>query len=704
MLYRLMRSPSRSLFLIAALILVPLSPLRGQGACRAGKTALVLAGGGAKGMAHLGVIRVLDSLGVRPDFVIGTSMGSIVGALYASGYSSREIDSIARGLPMEELVSPATPAPSRAYSYYRPLIYWAFIDGKVQLVPGAVPENRINAVLNQALLRGNLQARGDFGRMAIPYYAVASDVATTLPVVLHSGDLAQAVRASMSIPIVFPLVRIGDKNLVDGGLSANLPVRLARELGADQLIISNLVQHHRGDIDYGSSAAVASSMLDYLFSQSADSAFSGDVYIASDVTGLASLDFSPPAVDTAIAHGEVAARGALVPVLESKCLPRGDRTLPPAAPLVVQELNVPGLTRAELQELLSAMGLASGITLEESVLRRGFERLAGTGQFLSVWLTPTPKDSGVALNVQVRRAPAGGVGLGLAYDNELGARMWTGLAFRDPVTRTFDFTGIVTFGGLREDISGNIRRPIKLLGHPSLLASGFFGREIIPFFLDDGLGSIRPRLTMGYAQFGLEWLSGHTWQFRVAGRARAWEAMDGSGHESFGPTGLLRHLQPDGTITLQAEAELTTQFQRALFEIREPIILGPWVVTPQLRLGRIAGTEVPLRLTFPLGGYDGFPGLHMLERRGTDEFYSAISVSHPIIGALRLRVELAAGNSSFADSSTTSVFNKEDFLFGARIGFIVRNSPLGPIRVQYGATQANGVYRDQMLVRVGNWF
>lgn len=699
-----MRLPPRVLPLVGLLLAAPLVPLAGQGACRAGKTALVLAGGGAKGMAHLGVIRVLDSLGIRPDFVIGTSMGSIVGALYASGYSSQEIDSIARSLPMEELVSPSTPSPSRAYSYYRPLIYWAFVDGKVQLVPGAVPENRINAVLSQALLRGNLQARGDFSRMAIPYYAVASDVATTLPVVLHSGDLAQAVRASMSIPIVFPSVRIGDQNLVDGGLSANLPVRLARELGATQLIISNLVQHHRGDVDYGSSAAVASSMLDYLFSQNADSAFAGDVYIASDVTGLSSLDFSEAAVDTAIVHGEVAARASIVPSLAEKCLPLGARTSPPPAGLVVQELNVPGLTRAELQELLSAMGLASGITLDEAVLRRGFDRLANSGQFMSVWLTPTPKDSGVALNVQVRRAPAGGIGLGLAYDNELGARMWTGVAFRDPVTRTYDFTGIVTFGGLREDISGNIRRPIKPLGHPAILASGFFGREIIPFFLDDGLGSIRPRLSMGYVQLGLEWLMAHTWQFRIGGRARAWEAMDGSGHESVGPTGLIRHIQPDGTITTQGDLEVTSQFQRALIEIREPITLGPWVVTPQVRLGKIAGSEVPLRLTFPLGGYDGFPGLHMLERRGTDEFYTSLSVSHPVVGSLRVRVEAAAGNSSFADSSTTSVFNKEDFLFGARIGFIVRNSPLGPVRVMYGATEANGVYRDQMLVRVGNWF
>jgi len=699
-----MRSFVRSLILTGIVTLAPVVLLHGQGACRAGKTALVLAGGGAKGMAHLGVIRILDSLGIKPDFVIGTSMGSIMGALYASGYSSHDIDSIARSLPMEELVSPSTPAPARAYSYYRPLIYWAFIDGKVQLVPGAVPENRINAVLNSALLRGNLQARGDFGRMAIPYYAVASDVATTLPVVLHSGDLAQAVRASMSIPIIFPRVRIGGQNLVDGGLSANLPVRIARDLGATQLIISNLVQHHSAEIDYGSSAAVASSMLDYLFSQSADTAFPGDVYIASDVTGLSSLDFSVTSVDTAIVHGEAAARETLIPALDVKCLPRGERSPPPPASTVVEELNVPGLSRAELQELLSTLGLASGITLEEPALRRGFDRVARSGQFAAVWLTPTPTDSGLALNLQVRRAPAGGIGVGLAYDNELGARMWTGVTFRDPVTRSYEVTGILTFGGLREDISGSIRHPIKLPGRPAIMASGLAGREIIPFFLDNGLASIRPRLDMAFGQIGLEWLTGSTWLFRIAGRGRVWEDIESAGHQSFGPTALIRHLQPDGAITLQVDAELTSEFQRAALEVREGIGHGDWVIRPQVRLGKITGDEIPLRLTFPLGGLDGFPGLHMLERRGTEEAYTSLSVSHPILGPIAFRVELSAGNTAYSDSTDVSVFTAEDWLIGARAGFIVRNTLLGPVRVEYGASTVDGVYRDNLFLRVGSWF
>ena len=605
---------------------------------------------------------------------------------------------------MTELVTPRSPSPARAYSFYKPLIYWAFVDGKVHLVPGAVPENQLNAALNQVLLRGNLQARGDFGRMAVPYYAVASDVSTTLPVVLHEGDLAQAVRASMAIPIVFPPVKIGAKTYVDGGLSANLPVRLARELGADQLIISNLVQHQSPDTDYGSSLAIASSMLDYLFSQSADSAFDDDVYIASDVTGLSSLDFSPTTVDTAIAHGRSAARDALVPAVAEKCLPLGTRTPPPLPPLVVEELNIPGLSRAELQELLAPMGLAQGVTLEEPVLQRGFAKVGSTGQFLSVWLTPTAGDSGVVLNVQVRRAPVGGFGLGLAYDNELGGRMWAGMVIRDPVTRTWEFTGIATAGGLREDLSGAIRRQLPLPGRPSLLATGFLGRETIPFFLDNGLASVRPRVEMAFASLGLEWVTSRTWLFRGSIRGRAWNDSTDAGYESLAPAFVVHHVQSDGTMTTSLEGEASTQFRRIAIDVREPIFAGKWVVTPQLRLGRIEGSTFPLQLTFPLGGYNGFPGLHMTERRGTEEAYGAVSVSYPILGALRLHAEFAAGNAHFSDSVTTSLLGSDQTLYGTRLGFVLRSSPFGPVRLEYGWTTVEGVYRDNLFLRVGNWF
>src|SRR5258705_1015454 len=256
-----MRSPLPILLLLAALASVPTGTAAAQGSCAPGKTALVLAGGAAKGFAHLGVIRMLDSLGIRPDLVVGSSMGAIIGALYASGYSSHDLDSMARSVPLAELVRPRSQSTNRAYTLFRPLVYWEVDEGKIRLAPAAVPEQGIDAALNRVMLRGNLRARGDFGRLPIDFYAVATDLATQRPVAIHDGDLAQAVRASAALPILFEPVRIGEKTLADGGLAANVPIRVARELGATRVIISDLVRHQTTVVDFSNPLTVATSLI-----------------------------------------------------------------------------------------------------------------------------------------------------------------------------------------------------------------------------------------------------------------------------------------------------------------------------------------------------------------------------------------------------------------------------------------------------------
>ena len=401
------RSLSTLLFL--ALLGVParLSGQVGAPACAPGKTALVLAGGGAKGFAHLGVIRMLDSLGIRPDFVVGTSMGAIVGGLYASGYSSHDLDSLARIVPLADLVRPRVQSPNRAYTLLRPLVYWEIDDGRIRLSPAAVPEQAIDAALNRVLLRGNLQARGDFSRLPIDFYAVATDLATQRAVALHGGDLAQAVRASVAIPLVFEPVKIGDRTLADGGLAANLPIRIARELGATRLIISDLVRHQETVVDFGNPLTVATALIEYLFSQSGDSALAGDVNISTDITGLGNLDFSPATLDTLVMRGARTARAALV--ANAECLPhRGPASAAAdSVPERVTALAVPGFRRRELEDLLGTLGLAQGITLAPEVLRRGFDNFAKDGRFRSVWLNPSHRQRSGTRPARAARADGG---------------------------------------------------------------------------------------------------------------------------------------------------------------------------------------------------------------------------------------------------------------------------------------------------------
>lgn len=179
-------------------------------AARPPRIALVLGGGGTRGFAHVGVIKVLEAQGISPDIVVGTSVGSAVGALYAAGYSGYELQEIS--LPMERASVTSWILPKRGFMSGEPLEL--FIDRMVKRQP------------IEALQR--------------TYAAVATDLASGEEVVFRSGDTGQAVRASCSVPGIFQPVEIGGKSYVDGGLVKPVAASVAREMGADIVIAVNI--------------------------------------------------------------------------------------------------------------------------------------------------------------------------------------------------------------------------------------------------------------------------------------------------------------------------------------------------------------------------------------------------------------------------------------------------------------------------------
>ena len=205
------------------------------------KIGLVLSGGGARGAAHIGVIRALEEMHVPIDAVAGTSMGAVVGGLYAAGLSGDEIAGVFRELDWQDLLRDR--APRKDLVYRRKQDDRSFLatgglgiraDDGVVLPLGLVQGQKITQVLRNATM--GVADVQDFDRLPTPFRGLATDLESGNPVVLRSGDLATVLRASMSAPGVFAPVEIDGRLLVDGGLVDNLPVDLAREMGVDVVI------------------------------------------------------------------------------------------------------------------------------------------------------------------------------------------------------------------------------------------------------------------------------------------------------------------------------------------------------------------------------------------------------------------------------------------------------------------------------------
>ena len=209
------------------------------------KTGLVLSGGAARGLAHIGVLKALEERGIRIDAVAGTSMGAVIGGLYASGYSTEELEKLALDLDWQQVLSddpPRQDVPFRRKQDDRDFLVKRKLsfrdDGSLGLPLGVIQGQNL-ALLLERLLVHTSDTR-DFDRLPIPFRAVATDIANDQKVIFRSGHLPQAIRASMSIPAVFAPVEIDGRLLVDGGMVDNIPMDVARSMGVERLIVVDI--------------------------------------------------------------------------------------------------------------------------------------------------------------------------------------------------------------------------------------------------------------------------------------------------------------------------------------------------------------------------------------------------------------------------------------------------------------------------------
>ena len=408
---------------------------------------LVLSGGGALGIAHVGVLRTLEELRVPVDCVAGTSMGAIVGGLYAAGYSPAELERLVATLDWNGFVRDT---PDRRHLPYRRkvddlayLTRWelGLSKGRLRLPSGVVGGHRLGAELKLLGLRA--AGIDDFDRLPLPFRAVAADAANGETVLLDRGDLASALRASMAVPGLFAPVERDGRLLVDGGVVANLPVDAARAMGAEIVIAVDLGEPPGARPRPDSIAGVLAQSLDALARREVERALAGaDVVIRPQVEGWGLLDFQ--AGPELVARGAAAAREQLEPLRRlavdeaawTRHLERQRRQTPalPIRQLVLEP--GPGLPRAALRR---AVRSAPGTLLDPARLAGDLERLWELGEFETVDFSLVPAGAeGWDLHLAGHRKPWGPnylrTGVALVSDlegssgfNLLGALTMTGL-------------------------------------------------------------------------------------------------------------------------------------------------------------------------------------------------------------------------------------------------------------------------------------
>lgn len=363
------------------------------------KVALVLSGGGARGFAHIGVLRALQELRVPVDIVVGTSMGSVVGGAYAAGSSVDQMERLVRRTDWNAVVADRPPRDELVYRRREEdlllpsrIEFGARMDG-VSLPPAAAGNEALELALTRVLPHGARDKPVNL--LQLPFRSVASDLVTGDLVELSDTPLFLAMRASLAVPGVFAPVRVNQRLLVDGGLVRNLPVDVAREMGADIIIAVNVGTPLAQEKELISAVSVAQQMLQILTEQNVQRSLKelrpGDVLLQPDLGGIGFLDFARH--ERAMKAGEAAVRAMSARLLEL-ALPEAQyaayevkRLSAPVGidhPVMLTKVEVAPSGRINPQELLVQSGLKVGTQVTSEQAQQAANHLFGRGDLARV--------------------------------------------------------------------------------------------------------------------------------------------------------------------------------------------------------------------------------------------------------------------------------------------------------------------------------
>ncbi len=436
------------------------------------RVGLVLSGGGAKGFAHIGVLKVLEEAGIRVDYITGTSMGSIVGGLYAIGYDARSLERLVLEQNWSDLLNDEVSRRNLSMrdkdEYDKYILSFALRGFSIELPRGLIRGQKLSAKLSRFTLP--YHHINDFSKFPIPFQCIGTDIETGQACVMDRGFLPEALRASMSIPSVFIPIEIDKRLLVDGGVVRNFPVSDVKKMGADLVIGIDVGQPLYKKSELDSLARIMEQSVSFLgdFSTKQQRKLC-DILILPDIQGLGSSDFE--LAEIIIRRGETAAREMLPQIKRfaeylEKFPPREERPVPVITTdykLFITKIRIEGLRRVSKDLVLSKLGIRQRSWISPDDLDESIRDVYGSQFFERVTYRVEPAEGGSLLVVSVMEKTTNLLQLGLSYDTYMKGAILLNTTFRNLV----GLGSILSVGG-------------RLSEHPGFNASYFYYTGLRP--------------------------------------------------------------------------------------------------------------------------------------------------------------------------------------------------------------------------------
>ncbi len=442
------------------------------------KVGLVFSGGGAKGLAHIGVLKALEENNIPIDYIVGTSMGGIVGGMYASGYSPGEIEKIALSSDFQDWVSGSFTNNYRYFFNKKPENP-SFLTAKLQVDTGfhfKFRSNLINDVpLNFALLelfgQASVNAGDDFNNLLVPFRCIVADVLSQEMIPVSKGYLSEAIRGTFAVPLVYRPVKVNDKYVFDGGLYNNFPVDvLKKEFQPDYIIGSNVSSKIFNDYPKENDEKLMNRFLIYMFLSKSDSTAIGKngAYIQPKLSGFSTTNFSPVAelikrgYDATMADMDNIKRSIGRRISDEDLSQKRTEFKTRKSELEFDKIVATGVNSRQRKyvETVINSAIVKNPTIEQ--LKPGYYKLVADDNFETVYprIKREPNTDGYNFELQVQRQKNFKLDFGGAISTRPISNAYIGLQYNYLRINSYTFSANFYSGGFYESAQGMTRMDI----------------------------------------------------------------------------------------------------------------------------------------------------------------------------------------------------------------------------------------------------